>query len=394
MVSGSPKVRTLAPLPEVGDQGVPGVRFVDGAMGASLGILVILFVLAVVASLFVTVSTSVDSEGFLEADSSWTVRAFESGLVEEVLVRVGDTVHENQVVVILDSAQSVAQVIELQEQLEELNYQVERFRANASVSRERSSAINAQARASVQRAEAGLRERMADFGVFGSPDSVARASTSRVHVAFDTRSADLASATAAMALAEADSLSTNLQLMDIEALQSRIRRVKSQVSLARKRLGRHQIRAPATGVVLTDGLERLRGAAVTAGAPIMEVARTDAWHIRITIPEREVPGVHVGDRVLVEIPAVSRLLGGRLDGRIRFVGWQPLSDNQDTFPVGGRGAGGYQALVGFDSLSLARLEPGLVRQGQLVHAKILTRRGRIFSIVRDYARALVAASSR
>jgi hypothetical protein len=111
--------------------------------------------------------------------------------------------------------------------------------------------------------------------------------------------------------------------------------------------------------------------------------------VTLSVAERSMREIHVGDSVKVEIPAL-RLLDRRLiSGRVRSVAREPVGAGVNPATRGAlagppTATGLYRIVADLDGASLTRIGIGRLRKGYSVEAKIITRSGRIIGLVRDY----------
>ncbi len=374
-------------LPEIRDQQVAATWVTRRAISMVFATLMLLATTALVASLVVTVTLTVDGDGVIEPASIWFVRAADVGILSMVLVHTGDTVRAGQVVARLDPFAVSSSVAELMSQVDGARVDVERLVHAVPYDSARLESKLVQAESQVLRARATLHQRMSDFGLFGDADSLALASSTRAHYALDAPSADLMAAKAEVASAHVDLSASRLAAYDIARKQADIRQLEAQLDLARRRLSRQAVVAPAAGIVLSDDIERLVGSSVAAGESILELGDIRGWRARIAVSEHDLHRIRVGDRAKVELPALSELENYRLDGVVVAVGWQPAaSGRSDTAGLPNSTAGGYRVLLSLDSTGVAPITPGLLRRGYVAHGKIATRSGRLFGILLDYFR--------
>src|SRR5687767_2163916 len=103
-------------LPDLGEEGQPGARFVKRAVGITLGLLAFLVVSGFVAASLISMDVTVKTNGTLEPVTVHPVRAQESGPMYEVLVNTGDTVRANTVLARLDTLALAATLSQLDAQ--------------------------------------------------------------------------------------------------------------------------------------------------------------------------------------------------------------------------------------------------------------------------------------
>ena len=73
-------------------------------------------------------------------------------------------------------------------------------------------------------------------------------------------------------------------------------RAQARIDLLQHRIERALMRAPASGLVLTGDLEKLRGAPVQLGQVLFEVAPIESLRARVFVPEEQVGDVRIGKR--------------------------------------------------------------------------------------------------
>jgi len=265
MTAPSPRpriTRRITPLPELADQRVPAWRFTRLAALWICAIVVGLAVSGLIMTSLVTMKVTVSGSGILEPASIWSARSLESGVLERVLVRTGDEVRAGQPVAILDSLETSSQLADLRVQLRATRIDANHLERSSVIQSALAGAQLQSADARVARARTALRLAMVQFQVNGDPDSVARAMSERVHVGLDSPSADLLAAESDATAAHTQVRAADLASFDVDRRRADADRIDQQLRSADARLARLAIRAPASGVVLTDQVELLRGVSV------------------------------------------------------------------------------------------------------------------------------------
>lgn len=372
--------RKLVHLPDLDDRRIPAWRFTRHAVALSLTIFAAMVAAALLASALLTMDVTVDGDGVVEPAFVWPVRTTESGTLSRLLVQTGDTVRSGQVVAELDATSAASSVATLNAQIQSARIALERMVQSAPIESERLRAGVVESEAHVTRARAALRERMADFSISGDPDSIARVAGSRVHVGLDARSADLLAAAGELAAARAQLSSTTLAKFDIANKRIELNGLETAIATSRTHLARHSILAPASGIVLTDQIELLLGAAFIAGQPVLEIADMGQWRATLAVSERDVHRVHTGDAADIEIPAFAAMSNDRFRGHVAAVGWQPTgggSLSTISAPI----ASGYRVVVRLDSSEVRLLIHGALRRGYAARGKIVTRSARVIVLL-------------
>ncbi|HEU4883747.1 MAG TPA: HlyD family secretion protein, partial [Longimicrobium sp.] len=135
--------------------------------------------------------------------------------------------------------------------------------------------------------------------------------------------------------------------------------------------------APAAGIVLTDGLERLSGTMLQEGTTVLEIAAEGGWRAVLLVPEREVSRIRVGDETLVELRAFGRVDAPEIRGTVLTVGAEAAAGGQPgsrMFPV----------TVRLDPEDLQAVGIERLRRGYTAQAKIVTRSERMITLMWEY----------
>jgi HlyD family secretion protein len=98
---------------------------------------------------------------------------------------------------------------------------------------------------------------------------------------------------------------------ELEAAQAKADAAASVVKLADERLARHELRAPADGVVLDVHVET--GEIVGAGAPVVTLADTTQPYADVFVPQGQVGGIKRNAHAALKVDAVPEPLPGRVE---------------------------------------------------------------------------------
>jgi HlyD family secretion protein len=369
-------------LPELGDEGQPGGRFVKRAVSITLLVLAAIFVGALIVSLVVRMDVTVKSAGVLEPVRVWPVRAQSAGSLRNILVESGDTVKANDVIAELD-------VLALETQLRQLeaqhrSYSIERNRSAASAPMElrQQQDRRASAQARLGTARAALLQRMVEHGFGTNVDSLLASYPVGRHVAIDGAVGEVRAAEADIRLNSTETDMLGLRTYEQEKAGAEMERLDAQMREVRERIARATIRAPSDGVVLTDQLERLRGSYVAEGQTLMEVGEQGEWRVTMLVPERDVNKIAVGDPVRIEVQAFSEKDRTQLDARVSFVAQSPVGSGSEASGPGSAavspaGPGVYRVVATLERGQADRAALDKFRRGYSVSANVITRSGRI-----------------
>lgn len=364
-------------LPEVSPR-VVGGRWVSRAVSLSLGIFGLLLGGALLASVLIKLKVTVDGAGVLQPAEIWAVRSGETGVVREVLVRMGDTVRARQPVARLDTLQLASELDQLRSRRRVLEF--DRRLARTSVPLEERSVAEqrAEAEADLVRARAALRQRLVEHGFESDIETVRQSYQVGSNVAIDEGLANLLGAEAAARRARIEAERLGLNSIEQSRQQEQLAEIDFQIATLEKRLSRLTLHAPENGIVLTDGLERLAGTVLQEGATLLEIAEDGGWRAALLVAERDVPRIRVGDEVLVELRAFGRVDAPEIRGTVLTVGAEPSAAapraTERVFPV----------MVRLDAQDLQAVGMERLRRGYTAEAKIVTRSERLIRLVWEY----------
>jgi multidrug resistance efflux pump len=382
--STAPKVVTPLRLPDLGDEGQPGGRFVKRAVSVTLLAIATVVVGALIVSLVVKMDVTVKSAGVLEPVRVWPVRAQSAGSLREVLVASGDTVKANQVMAQLDVLALETQLRQLEAQHRSFAIERNRSAASAPMELRQQQDRRASSQARLGTARAALLQRMVEHGFGTNVDSLLASYPVGQHVAIDGAVNEVRAAEADIRLNSTETDMLGLRSYEQQKAGAEMERLEAQIREVRERIARATIRAPGDGVVLTDQLERLRGSFVSEGQTLMEVGEQGEWRVTMLVAERDVNKIKVGDPARIEVQAFSEKERTQLDAHVSFVASEPVGSGSEAGAAGaagraapGAGPGVYRVVATLDRGQADRAQLDKFRRGYSVSANVITRSGRI-----------------
>jgi multidrug efflux pump subunit AcrA (membrane-fusion protein) len=376
-------------LPDLGDEGQPGARFVKRAVGLTLSVIGVLVVAGALAATFIDMDVTVKTTGILEPVKVHPVRAQESGPVRDVLVQTGDTVKADALLARLDTLALAATVSQLDAQYRAAAIDQRRSASSDPLERQRLSQRASQAQARLVSARAVLQQRMVEYDLGMNVDSLLRAYRPGRHVTLDQAVGDVRGAEAEIRLAASEADMLSLSSFDRAKLGTQMDQLASQIAAARERISRMELRSPTDGVVLTEQLERLRGAYVREGDQILELAELGGWRAQLSVTERDVAKIKVGDRVEVEVQALDQNESELIHGTVSYVSPDPMGASA---PAGGGAApapagvapGMYRVIASLDEAQIREMGYEKFRRGYSVRGNVITKSGKIITLLWNY----------
>lgn len=386
----APKDPTIIPLrlPDLPHEGQPGSRFVLRAVGFTMMTLGALFGAALLVAVLVKMDVTVKAGGVLEPVRLYPIRAMEGGPIRDVYVQTGDTVKRGQVLARLDTLEIASQIAQLQAQRRAT--EVDRLRsATADPLQQRQSYERAtQARARLSTSMAALRQRMVEYDLGTNADSLLTHYVPGRHVALDQAVGEVRSAQADIRLSSGEGDIQALSRFDREKLGSQMDQLTAQITTLQARKERLTLVAPTDGVVLTEELERLPGSYVREGDQMIELADLHDWRVQLTVNERDVHKISIGDSVKVDLPAFDQSEREQLGGRVVYVSPEPLTAQAPSGGSSGAATaiptGSYRVIASLERAQLERMGIQKFRRGYTVQGHVITRSGRIITLLWNY----------
>jgi multidrug resistance efflux pump len=372
---------SLPQLPPINDLALPSYRIARHALRTVVAFVLVLALAGVASAVFFEMDVSFDATGVIEQRRVWPVRPRQAGLVSAIAVGSGDTVHQEQVIAMLDSSEAASAIRSVSDQLrlerQDLRKATEALPLNSRMAVEKV----AEAEANLLRSRARLREGLIDLSMTGEVDSTLKRYVAGTSTRIDLLLADVHTAEAGVRAARIALEAARLDSMDIARRRIELERLLGDSLNALARQERLRIRAPAFGIILTDDVQRLVGSQLQAGESFMEVADSQGWRVVMQIAERDVQEVRVGQLASIELPAIRELDGRRLYGRVESVSAQPVGSGPDKSE-----STSYRAIISLNPAQSDSVGPTLLRRGYSVRGKIITRRGRIGVLALAYVR--------
>jgi len=365
-------------LPEVGTPGMVGGRWIARAVTLTLGLFTLLLTAATLAAVMIRMKVTVDGPGVLQPAQVWSVRSEETGGVRDVLVRMGDTVRAGQPIARLDAAQLSSDLDQLRSRRRVLELDLRLARSSVPLEARSVAERSAEADAELVRANAALRQRLVEHGFEPDIEAVRRTYRVGTNVAVDQALAAVMTVEAAARTARIEAERLGLRSIEQSRQQEQLAEIDVQIATLRQRLSQLTLHAPADGIVLTDGLERLAGQVLQEGETLLEIGGDDDWRAALLVAERDVSRIRVGDEVQVELRAFGRVNAPEIRGRVLTVGAEPTPDaslaGSRMFPV----------MVRLDRDDLEAVGVERLRRGYTANAKIVTRSERLIDLIWEY----------
>lgn len=348
-------------------------------------VIAVLLVVAGLAGTFVEIDLTIDARGTLEPVTVQPVRSQETAVVLDVPVTTGDTVAAGDVLARLDSLDLTGQLARLRAERNGYWYALRRARALQPIERDEQQFQTEQARAQLISAQAELREELANYGYPTNIDEVLETYDTGEHIAIDRALSEVIRARSALNASRIAVDRLGLVRFDLRQQEAQIQKLDAQIATLQARLDRLVIRAPTDGVILTEQIERLQGRLVRQGDIMFEVAKIDEWRAQLLVGQQDIHEIQVGDEAKVEIVAFKSEKKDLIYGNVESIASEPM-DGLSAGQAPGASRGMYRVTVVLDESEVESIGRSRLREGYTVEGKIITRSGRIVTLIWRYLR--------
>jgi multidrug resistance efflux pump len=366
-------------LPVTSDPKMVGGRWVSRAVSLSLGIFALLLGGFTLAAWQIRLKVTVDGMGMLQPTEIWSIRSQETGVVRDVLVRMGDSVRAGQPIAHLDTVQLASSLTQLRARRRALEHDLRLAQTAVPLDARAAQERRAEADAELVRTRALLRQRLVEYGFDPDIDQVRRTYRLGTHIAIDQALASLMTAEAAARNARIELDRLGLKTIEQGRHHEQLAELDSQIAAIEQRISHLTLHAPAAGIVLTDGLERLPGKVLQEGETLLEISEEDDWRAALLVAERDVSRIRVGDAASIELNAFGRVNSPEIRGNVLTVGAEPTAEAQS-----GAGNRMFPVLVRLSREDLEAVGLDRLRRGYTAQAKIITRDERMMTLIWEY----------
>jgi len=263
--------------------------------------------------------SSLTASGTLEARNI-SIGSKVGGRITRVLVREGDHVEPNQLLVVFDSAELEGQLLQAQGRVEAARANLAKMlrgsrpeeiaEANAASEGYREAEL-AQAQADVERArteEANAERELKRTEILTASGATSQQSLDNARDRAQAAHALVAAQTNAVAAAEgrlkaaqavADKTQRGFRTEDIAAARAEMTLAEGQLKEAEARWAEREVRAPAAAVVETMDLRP--GDLLPANSPVAQLLEADQLYLMVYVPETQIGSVQIGKAAQIQI---------------------------------------------------------------------------------------------
>ena len=287
-----------------------------------MAIVVVVLVLGSISLAFAWMNRdnrSLIASGTLEARNI-SIGSKVGGRVSRVLVREGDHVEANQLLVVFESAELEGQLLQAQGRVEAARANLAKMlrgsrpeeiaEANAASNGYREAEL-AQARADLERAqteEANAERELKRTEVLTESGAMSQQSLDNARDRARSAHAQVSSQINAVAAAEgrlnaakavADKTQRGFRTEDISAARAELTLADGQLKEAEARWAEREVRSPSTAVVETMDLRP--GDLLPANSPVAQLLEADQLYLMVYVPETQIGSVQIGKAAAIHV---------------------------------------------------------------------------------------------
>ncbi len=380
------KKENIFSLPEIEIKRTFPIRLVNKSVSATFIILISFALIAAIILFTVKTNLTIGAEGILSPSKIILLRSPESGIINKILVKSGDTVNVNQVLIILDSLELKKSLFDIQSQIASDENAVNQKMKNAVFDKTQNELELNSAEAGLIKSKASFRDRISSFFPKANLDSLINNYKSGENITLDYAMADVHAAETAIKLCRLNINKETLLKYAFAQLQIELKGLLLQERIIQEKLKQLILKSPSTGIVLTEGIENLPNSFVQQGANLMAIAETKNWDAVLFVKEDDINRVKINDKVKIKLTALQSEDDYRLfDASIISIGAEKINNNNGNYT---NYAGLYRVTVKVnfnnDKSDLSKL-----KYEYKVNGEIITDSGRIIDLLIRYFRKII-----
>ena len=380
------KKENVFSLPEIEIKRTLPIRFINRSVSITFLIIVLFVIVASVIVFSVKTNLTISADGILSPSKIIHLHSPESGLINEILVKSGDTVKVNQVLVTLDSLELKKNLFDIQSQIATDENAINKKMKNAAFDKTQNQLELKSTEAGLIKSKASFRDRISSFFPKANLDSLINNYKPGENITLDYAMADVHSSETAIQLSKLNIQKEILVKYDLAQLQIELKGLFKQERIIKEKLKHLVLKSPASGIILTEGIESLSSSYVQQGAKLMDIAETKNWDAVLFVKEDDINRVKINDKVKIKLTALQSEDNYRLfNASIMSIGAEKINNNNVSFQ---NYAGLYRVTVKVnfnnDKSDLSRL-----KYEYKVNGEIITDSGRIIDLLIRYFRKII-----
>jgi multidrug resistance efflux pump len=372
-------------LPEVEIKKSLPIRFVNKSVSITFLIIVAIVIIATIVIFSVNTIISINAQGVLIPRKIIHIHSTQSGLIKNVLIKSGDTVCAGQPLIVFDSLGLINSLAAIQSQVEESEnaYNQKLKKASYDTSDDELSLENAKIQ--LIKAHASFRDRISSFLPKADLDSIFNNYYPGKNISIDYAMTDVHSAETAI---ESSKLHLRMQEMvkyDLAQLQINLKSLIEQKKDIQEKLNQVIIKAPISGIILTEGVENILNSYITEGTELFDIAETKNWDAALFVTENDVHQVKINDKVKIKLGALQSTGVIKLyNAEVNSIGMEKITakDNYSNY------AGLYRVSVKLQFDDNNKSDLSKLKYDYNVNGEIIIDSGKIVDLLIKYFRKL------
>ena len=378
------KKENVFSLPEIEIKRTLPIRFINRSVSITFLIIVLFVIVASVIVFSVKTNLTISADGILSPSKIIHLHSPESGLINEILVKSGDTVKVNQVLVTLDSLELKKNLFDIQSQIATDENAINKKMKNAAFDKTQNQLELKSTEAGLIKSKASFRDRISSFFPKANLDSLINNYKPGENITLDYAMADVHSSETAIQLSKLNIQKEILVKYDLAQLQIELKGLFKQERIIKEKLKHLVLKSPASGIILTEGIESLSSSYVQQGAKLMDIAETKNWDAVLFVKEDDINRVKINDKVKIKLTALQSEDNYRLfNASIMSIGAEKINNNGNFQNYAGLYRVTVKVYFNNDKSDLSKL-----KYEYKVNGEIITDSGRIIDLLIRYFRKI------
>lgn len=351
-------------------------RLVSKVVSITFLVIAILLVISAIVVTFVRINVTIDASGLLEPTEPVYLHSPLEGEIKKVFAKGGVGFKKGDLLIEFDSIRLNDQIEKLKSDLaiKKIDYKLKLESIPLEVNQNEQK--KKQAEAQLLKAKANLRDKVQSFFPGANIDSLMNTYKKGTHIALDYALSDIISAEVSLdGIQSTESIMKQKKLEEESALLE-IKQIEKNIERQSEYLMHTKVIAPFDGIMLTEEPEKLVGSFVNEGTSLVEICMIGSWKAYLSVGEKDVYELSLGDSVKIEVKAMKQSEDYMLiPGKVTAISAVP-TQNQ----ISQTSTGQYRVEVIFDN-KITKEYLSKFKKGFTIDAKIIKETDKIINVV-------------
>ncbi len=271
----------------------------------TFSVIIVLIVAALLIVTFVKIDVTIDVGGYLEPSGLTYIHSPLSGEIKNIFVKSGANFNKGDLLVQFDSIKVADQLEKSIDDLAKKRIEYEIKEKSLPIELDQIELNRKKAEAQLLKARANLRQKANDYFPGSQVDSLIKNYKQGSHITMDYAIAEIISAEAELDNYKSREQSTRLKELDLQSVILELKQLEKLIQRQKEYLTKTKFFAPFDGKLLSENLENMIGAIVNEGSSLFEISETNSWKAVLSVSEKDVYELSIGDSVKMEVKAMK-----------------------------------------------------------------------------------------